>query len=157
LEKVVEFNKIGNLNLDRIVFITSRGTASASELVINSLDPFFEITLIGDNTYGKPVGSFPLSSYTPTLKNNNVELVPITFALANSKGKAEYFDGFPADFLVGDTPQFNWGSEDDLRLLSALQFLENGSINSRMINSYFRPQWEMIDQFKGLQQEFPAY
>ncbi|WP_296701712.1 S41 family peptidase [Algoriphagus sp.] len=157
LEKEVKFNKIGNLNLDRIVFITSRGTASASELVINSLDPFFDLTLIGDNTFGKPVGSFPLSSYTPTLKNNDVELVPITFALANSKGKADYFDGFTADFLVGDTPQFNWGSENDLRLLSALQFLEGGSINSRIINSYYRPEWEMIDQFKGLQQEFPAY
>jgi hypothetical protein len=26
-----------------------------------------------------------------------------------------------------------------------------------MANSYFKPKWEMIDAFKGLQQEFPAY
>jgi C-terminal processing protease CtpA/Prc len=156
-ESSTKFNKIGALSLTRLVFITSRGTASASELVINSLNPYLDITLVGDNTYGKPVGSFPLSAYNTTLKSNNVELVPITFSLSNAEGKADYFDGFPADFLVGDTPQFNWGSENDLRLIAAIQVLENGSVNSRMINSFYRPKWEMIDAFKGLHQEFPAY
>ena len=155
--KTENFVKKGNLNLNKLVFITSRGSASASELVINCLDPYFDITLVGDNTYGKPVGSFPLSSYEPVLKENNVELVPITFSLSNANGKADYFDGFPADFLVGDTPQFNWGSENDLRLAAAIQVLENGNVNSRLVNTFYRPKWEMIDQFKGLQQEFPAY
>ncbi len=157
LENSTNFKKIGNLGITKLIFITSRGSASASELIINSLDPYFDITLVGDNTFGKPVGSFPLSSYTPTLKSNNVELVPITFATANALGKADYFDGFPADFLVGDTPQFNWGDSQDLRLTAALQVLENGTINARMLNSFYRPKWEMIDAFKGLQQEFPAY
>jgi len=157
LQKSVNFKKGGNLNLDKLIFITSRGTASASELVINSLDPYFNITLVGDNTFGKPVGSFPLSSYNNTLKENNVELVPITFATANSEGKAEYFDGFPADFAVGDTPQFNWGNPNDLRLAAALNVIENGFVGGRILNSFYRPKWEMIDQFKGLKQEFPAY
>ncbi|MGX7836101.1 S41 family peptidase, partial [Campylobacter fetus subsp. venerealis] len=77
------FKKLGNLNLNKVVFITSRGSASASELVINSLMPYLEIVLVGDNTFGKPVGSFPLSAYNRTLRDNNVELVPITFATAN--------------------------------------------------------------------------
>ncbi|MBN3584356.1 carboxyl-terminal protease [Algoriphagus aestuarii] len=157
LENSVNFKKIGSLSLERLVFITSRGTASASELVINSLSPYFDIALVGDNTFGKPVGSFPLSPYTPELKKNNVELVPITFATANSEGNTEYFDGFEPDFLVGDTPQFNWGDLQDLRLTTAIQILEEGSINSRILNSYFKPRWEMIDAFRGLQQEFPAY
>lgn len=157
LEKSVNFKKAGGLSLDKLVFITSRGTASASELIINALAPYFDITLVGDNTFGKPVGSFPLSSYNKTLKDNNVELVPITFATANSEGKAEYFDGFPADFLVGDSPQFNWGDQGDLRLAAALLVLENGSVGGRLTNTFYRPKWEMIDQFKGLKQEFPAY
>ncbi|MFC5625708.1 S41 family peptidase [Algoriphagus winogradskyi] len=157
LEKSVNFKKIGNLNLDKLIFITSRGSASASELVINSLNPYFDITLVGDNTFGKPVGSFPLSNYNNTLKDNNVELVPITFATANSEGKAEYFDGFPADFAVGDTPQFNWGNQNDLRLAAALSVIENGNVGGRLVSSFYRPKWEMIDQFKGLEQEFPAY
>ena len=157
LQTTENFNKIGTLNLSRIVFITSRGSASASELVINSLDPYMDLVLIGDNTFGKPVGSFPLSRYNRTLVENNVELVPITFATANSQGKAEYFDGFPADFSVGDSPQFNWGDSRDLRLGAALQYIQNGTVSGRMANTYFKPKWEMIDAFKGLQQEFPAY
>ncbi|WP_192348910.1 S41 family peptidase [Algoriphagus sp. Y33] len=156
-QKSVNFKKVGNLNLDNLIFITSRGSASASELVINSLNPYITITLIGDDTFGKPVGSFPLSSYNRTLRENNVELVPITFATANSEGKAEYFDGFPADFYVGDTPQFNWGDPADLRLASALNVIENGYVGGRILNSFYRPKWEMIDQFKGLKQEFPAF
>lgn len=157
LQQSVNFKKIGSLNLDHLIFITSRGSASASELVINSLTPYFDITLVGDNTYGKPVGSFPLSRYNKTLKDNNVELVPITFATANSEGKAEYFDGFPADFAVGDTPQFNWGDTGDLRLAAALNVIANGTVGGRLLNTFYRPKWEMIDHFKGLKQEFPAY
>ena len=151
------FTKIGNLNLSRVIFITSRGSASASELIINSLDPYMDLVLIGDNTFGKPVGSFPLSRYNRTLVDNNVELVPITFATANAEGKAEYFDGFPANFSVGDSPQFGWGDKRDMRLAAALQFIENGSVNARIQQNFYRPKWEMIDAFKGLQQEFPAY
>ncbi|WP_075349540.1 S41 family peptidase [Algoriphagus marinus] len=157
LQTTENFKKIGTLNLSRVIFITSRGSASASELVINSLDPYMDLVLIGDNTFGKPVGSFPLSRYNRTLVENNVELVPITFATANSQGKAEYFDGFPADFAVGDSPQFNWGDSRDLRFAAALQYIQNGTVSGRMANTYYRPKWEMIDAFKGLQQEFPAY
>jgi carboxyl-terminal processing protease len=157
LQTSTNFKKIGALNLSRIIFITSRGSASASELVINSLNPYMDVILIGDNTFGKPVGSFPLSRYNRTLVENNVELVPITFATANSQGKAEYFDGFPANFSVGDSPQFNWGDSRDLRFAAALQFIQNGTVSGRMADTYFKPKWEMIDAFKGLQQEFPAY
>lgn len=151
------FSKIGAIELSRVIFITSRGSASASEMVINNLDPYMDVVIIGDNTFGKPVGSFPLSGYNRILKDNNVEVVPITFAIANSAGKAEYFDGFPANFSVGDSPQYPWGDPRDLRLAAALQFVQNGNISGRMIDTYFKPKWEMIDAFKGLQQEFPAY
>src|SRR5690606_16584224 len=45
-----KFEKTGNLQLNRIVFITSRGSASASELIINCLTPYFgeeDVVLIG--------------------------------------------------------------------------------------------------------------
>ncbi len=151
------FSKIGSLALTRVIFITSRSSASASELVINNLDPYMDVVLIGDNTFGKPVGSFPLSQFNRVLKDNDVELVPITFATANSAGKAEFFDGFPARFKVGDSPQFGWGDPKDLRLAAALQFVQNGNVSGRMVDTYFKPKWELIDAFKGLQQEFPAY
>uniref|UniRef100_UPI004047E264 S41 family peptidase n=1 Tax=Algoriphagus sp. TaxID=1872435 RepID=UPI004047E264 len=151
------FNKIGNINLSRVLFITSRSSASASELIINALDPYMDVVLIGDNTFGKPVGSFPLSSYNRILQTNNVEVVPITFAIANSAGKAEYFDGFPADFKIGDSPQIAWGDTKDLRLAAAIQYIRTGTVGNRMKDSYFKPSWEIIDAFKGLQQEFPVF
>ena len=40
----------------RIAFITSRSTASASELIINGLDPHIEVVMVGGNTFGKQVG-----------------------------------------------------------------------------------------------------
>ena len=40
----------------RIAFITREGTASASEMLINGLDPHIEVVLVGEDTYGKAVG-----------------------------------------------------------------------------------------------------
>lgn len=155
--RTVNFNKRGSLNLSRIIFITSRGSASASELLINCLNPYMSLHIIGDDTYGKPVGSFPLSSFNRTLATNDVELVPITFAIANADGRADYFDGFPANFKVGDDPARNWGDPQERRLAAALEFIRNGGVNSRMTGSYYKPVWEMIDAFDGLEKEFPMY
>lgn len=155
--RTVNFAKKGNLNLNRIIFITSRGSASASELLVNSLEPYMDLVLVGDNTYGKPVGAFPLSGFNRNLSSNNVELVPITFAIANSEGRAEYFDGFPVDFKVGDDPARNWGDKEEKRLKAALEFIENGVVSARMRNTSFKPNWEMIDAFEGLSKEFPMY
>lgn len=153
----VNFNKRGNLALNRVVFITSRGSASASELVINCLTPYMNVYLIGDNTYGKPVGSFPLSSFNRTLSANDVEIVPITFAIANANGQANYFDGFPANMRVGDNPARDWGDPLERRLAAALDYIANGSVSSRLASTYYKPVWEMIDAFKGLEKEFPMY
>ncbi|MEO1490130.1 MAG: S41 family peptidase, partial [Pseudomonadota bacterium] len=51
--------EINAIEAERIAFIGTNSTASASELVINSMIPYLNtdsIALIGDNTFGKPVG-----------------------------------------------------------------------------------------------------
>ncbi|HSJ68930.1 MAG TPA: S41 family peptidase [Anditalea sp.] len=152
------FAKKGNLNLSRLFVITSRSSASASELLINVLEPYMEVILIGANTYGKPVGAFPLSGYNRTLLDNNVELVPITFSIANKNGRAEYFDGFPVQVLAADDPAKNWGDPTERRLKAALDYIITGSPitpGGRLLT--YDPQWEMIDSFHGLLKEFPAY
>lgn len=154
----INFAKKGTLNLPRLFVITSRSSASASELLINCLEPYMEVILIGANTYGKPVGSFPLARYNETLKNNNVEVVPITFAIANSLGKAEYYGGFPVDVSAADDPSKNWGHPTERRFKAAMDYILTGSAitpGARMLN--YEPQWQMIDAFKGLEKEFPAY
>ncbi|MCC5936556.1 MAG: carboxyl-terminal protease [Lunatimonas sp.] len=152
-----EFKKTGNLELDRLIFITSRGSASASELIINCLEPYMETVIIGENTYGKPVGSFPLSRYNNTLAANDVELVPVTFAIANANGKAEYYDGFPVDFLAGDDISKNWGDQNDPRLRAAVNYIQFGTVGPQARQTYKDHGWAMIDNFSGLLKEFPAY
>ena len=116
-----------------------------------------EVVLIGERTYGKPVGSFPLSSFNETLEQSDIELVPITFSIANASGEAEYYDGFPVDIPASDDPSINWGGLEDKKLSSALSYILYGNLNP---NTRIRPRedrWQMIDNFSGLQQEFPVY
>ncbi|MGF7041897.1 S41 family peptidase [Mucilaginibacter lappiensis] len=89
-----QFSKKGNLeSVKDIYFITSSNTASASELLISSMKPYFNIKLVGDTTYGKPVGFFPV--------NIDVYSVYLSgFLIRNSQGWSDYFQGIPADVLV---------------------------------------------------------
>ena len=53
--ETTNFRKAGSLNLNRVFFIVSNNTASASELLINNLKPYMDVKLIGPSkTYGKP-------------------------------------------------------------------------------------------------------
>ncbi|WP_462266024.1 S41 family peptidase [Mucilaginibacter sp.] len=74
------FAKAGSLNINRVFFIVTGSTASASELTINNLRPYMDVQLVGATTYGKPVGFFGLrinkyTLYTPQFetKNKNAE------------------------------------------------------------------------------------
>lgn len=51
---------INSLNLTSVYFIVSKSTASASELIINSLKPYINVKVVGKTTYGKHVGSITL-------------------------------------------------------------------------------------------------
>ncbi|WP_375583351.1 S41 family peptidase [Cyclobacterium xiamenense] len=155
--EVFQFSKTGNLELDRLIVITSRGSASASELLINCLDPYMEVVLVGESTYGKPVGSFPLSQFNEVLSQNQVELVPITFAIANAAGNAAYYQGFPVTIPSSDNPAFNWGDPKENNLASALTFIQYGDRSPTSRKQFQRNTWQMIDNFTGLQKEFPVY
>ncbi|WP_215222795.1 S41 family peptidase [Echinicola shivajiensis] len=156
-DNATNFKKSGGISLDRIYFITSGGSASASELTINCLTPYMDVYLIGSNTYGKPVGAFPVSDFNKMLKKHNIELVPITFSTANADGKAEYFEGFPVDFQATDEVSKNWGDLEDPRLNAAIYHISNGTFPPADRRLVKQPSWLMIDDFEGLKKEFPAY
>ena len=48
--------RANSLDITRFIVVASRSTASASELVTNSLIPYADVWIVGDNTFGKPVG-----------------------------------------------------------------------------------------------------
>jgi C-terminal processing protease CtpA/Prc len=94
-----EPNNLGTLN--RVFVLTAGNTASASELVINNLKPFMQVILIGENTYGKNVGSFTI---TDPSKRWDYGLQPITFITNNAIGESNYgtASGFTPDYILAD-------------------------------------------------------
>ncbi|MCH7415527.1 S41 family peptidase [Belliella sp. R4-6] len=97
---------IGNLLSENKVFvITSTRTASASELVINSLRPYMEVVLIGDVTNGKNVGSVPFEDEDNP--NNNYGLLPIITKSFNSLDQSDYGNGFSPDFNINELDFIN--------------------------------------------------
>lgn len=123
----INYHKAGNLNLTRVFFIVTGETASASELLINNLRPYLDVKLIGDTTFGKPVGFFPISIF-------KFAIYPISFKTVNSTGSADYYDGFAPDKLSPDGVNKNWGDVNEPSLASALNYINTGSFNISVAN-----------------------
>lgn len=118
----VKYQKNGSLNLSRVFFIVTGETASASELLINNLRPYIDVKLIGDTTFGKPVGFFPISIF-------DYAIYPISFKTVNSVGTAEYYDGFAPDKVTSDGVNKNWGDLTEPSLAAALHYISTGTFN----------------------------
>ena len=107
------------LSLNRILFITSRGSASASEAVINGLKPYMTVSMVGDSTYGKPVGmhSWTYADYV---------FVPVSFRLVNASGQGDYYNGLPANDYAPDGLQYAFSDRREPRLHDAVEYIETG-------------------------------
>jgi C-terminal processing protease CtpA/Prc len=115
-----KFSKKGGLaTVKDIYFITSSATASAAELLISSMKPYFNVKLVGGTTYGKPVGFFPV-------KIDVYSVYLSCFLIRNAQGWSDYFQGIPADVKVaqGDDPVLG---DPDEGCLSAILGLINGA------------------------------
>jgi len=115
------------LTVSKVVFITTKGTASASEAVINGLKPYVENVSIGDDTHGKPVGMYSFSF-------EGYRLIPICFRLENSLGYGGYFDGLAADAYRIDDIQHDWGDTSEVCFNEALFYLKNGRFSDNTVS-----------------------
>jgi C-terminal processing protease CtpA/Prc len=121
---VDNFQKQGTLNLNRIFFIVSNGTASASELLINNLKPYMEVKLIGPSkTYGKPVGFFPIPV-------GDWYIFPVSFRSTNKNGEGNYFGGMALNSQVRDGLDKDWGDLNESCLSSALKYITTGAFRT---------------------------
>ena len=71
-QNIVLQEPINSLNLNHVYFITTRSSASASELVMNSLSSYIQVSSVGKKTVGKVQGSVTLydsDDYTRTGDN----------------------------------------------------------------------------------------
>lgn len=107
------------LNLNRVFILTGSRTCSASESVINSLSPFLQVILIGENTCGKPYGF---------LQTNNCSKAyfAIRFSGTNALGQGDYVNGFAPQCSVADDLEHNLGDVSESRLAAALKYSETG-------------------------------
>lgn len=97
----------GALGFTRVYCLVGERTASASELVINSLRGIdVDVILIGEKTVGKNVGM----EYTDfTVRGNIYRVVPITFQSYNAKGEGDYEKGFVPEpnLIIDETNPYN--------------------------------------------------
>jgi hypothetical protein len=115
------FQKKGSLNLNRVFFIVSKQSASASELTINSMRPFTEVKLIGPtSTHGKPVGFGGWSA-------GSWYFFPVSFKTINKNNEANYYNGFAPDYISADGLDKNWGDVNEACLFRAIRFITTGS------------------------------
>lgn len=107
-------NRLNSVN--RLYVLTSGGTASASEMVINGLRPYMSsVKLIGSTTYGKNVGSItlydsPKNDYTSESRANpshKYAMQPIVFQIYNKNGESDYIQGFSPDIEVNEYNYWN--------------------------------------------------
>jgi C-terminal processing protease CtpA/Prc len=110
------------LTLDTIVFITSDETASASELLINALEPYRDVYVVGQPTYGKPVGQ-----EARDFCGGQLRLRLVSFELVNADGEGGYFDGLPVDCEAADDLGAPLGSELEASLATALEVATTGA------------------------------
>ncbi len=118
------FSKDENsLNLNRVFFLVTKDSASASEMVINSLKPYMdEVILIGEKTHGKPVGmrGVSLGEWIYFL---------INFKVLNANDEGDYFDGLAVNCKIKDEYLYPRDDKKDALLKSALNFIANGTCN----------------------------
>ncbi|MFI5131331.1 MAG: S41 family peptidase [Chitinophagales bacterium] len=124
------FQKLGSVNLNRVFFIVSSNTASASELLINNLKPYMNVMLVGPSkTYGKPVGFFPIPV-------GDWYIFPVSFRSTNKNGEGNYFDGIALNSQVADGLDKNWGDVTESAFASVVKYVSTGTFRMASTDPY---------------------
>jgi C-terminal peptidase prc len=124
-------NKPQRLTLNRLIVVTTKSSASASELVINALRPFMPVVVIGGTTYGKPVGQYGIEFCDKLL-------AAVAFALRNADGQGDFFNGFPPDCVAPDDADHQLGDPEEGSLKEALTFVTTGACSARPLTQQLR-------------------
>lgn len=145
-----------SLNLTKLTVITTPATASASELVINGLVPFLDVTLIGDRTFGKPVGSYGFTFCDKIIR-------PTSFANFNADDFGDYFDGFAVDCSADDDLGHALGDPLEGMLAEAIVFMETGacspaaSVSAKRLDSLRAKRTAVSEQLSDYRQLVGAF
>lgn len=121
---------INSLNLSQVYILTTRRSASASELVLNGLKPYIDAVQVGDTTTGKFQASFllydapaPQFSRSSANTGHTYAMLPLVYKTANAAGNTDYVDGLFPQIILKEN-YFNLGQlgDENEPLLAAALF-----------------------------------
>lgn len=145
---------MNQLSMSRLYVLVTDRTASASETLINGLEPYgIEVVIIGENTRGKDEGAItvydaPEHGYAPSgteeradiNPNHKRAMQPIVFKIFNSLGfpDGDYPDGFVPDIPARELENVEnlkpLGDPEEQFLAAALQHIENGFVPAKLLS-----------------------
>ncbi len=107
-----------SLSLSKVYILTTRSSASASELIINCLKPYINVIQIGTPTYGKYQASVTLYdsenfSNQNVNRSHNYALQPLVLKTLNVNGVTDYYNGINPDYEYEERA-FDMGQVGDL-------------------------------------------
>ena len=109
------------LGLSRVYVLTSPGTCSASEAIVNGLrGAGVTVNLVGGTTCGKPYGFYPQD-------NCNTTYFAIQFQGVNNAGFGDYADGFAPNCVAADDFTHALGDPAENQLRAALGLRNTGT------------------------------
>lgn len=150
-ELVIRFNskirtgqQINSLGLTQVYFITTLRSASASELLINSLEPYIDVIQVGERTTGKFQASVTLYD-SPDFRRRGANpghtyaIQPLIYKSANAAGVTDYLDGLPPDVLLReDLSNLGIiGDPNEPLLHAALNHIEGGLSEKRKLTAEY--------------------
>ncbi|MEZ4802491.1 MAG: S41 family peptidase [Gelidibacter sp.] len=129
---------INSLNLDRVYILTTDRTASASEMMINSLKEYIDVIQIGDTTVGKSQASITIYD-SPDFSRDNVNpnhtyaLQPLVAISVNKNDGQVPSTGIEPQptFALMETPR-NFGILGDINEPLLARAIQHISGNGRM-------------------------
>jgi len=111
------------LTMQRIIFLVTKNSASASEALINALKPYLgdtNVITVGEETHGKPVG---MSGRT---YGQNYYFL-INFFVKNNADETTSFNGIPVTCTAEDDTSRIMGDENETMLSAALFYIQNNT------------------------------
>ena len=111
-----------NLNLSTVYFLTTGGTASASESLMSGLYPYMDVVQIGETSYGKCYASITVEDWEKP-KRHNWAMQPLVIKYSNAEGFTDFVNGIVPDHQVNDNLLYAkpFGSLEDPLLAKALE------------------------------------
>jgi carboxyl-terminal processing protease len=122
----ISLNSVFNLSggngfaFKRVVVLTGARTCSASELVVNGLKPYTNVSTVGGTSCGKPFGFSPVNNCGSTYS-------AVNFESFNAQSQGRYYDGIPASCPVADDFSGALGSPTEKLTSAALNYLQTGT------------------------------